>query len=141
VRGAVTIHGADYTTPDGTCVRDYVHVTDLAAAHVAALRALERAPPGFDAYNLGSGRGHCVAEVLAAVRRVTGRAVATTIGPRRPGDAAQLVADARRIGRELGWRPTFTSLGAIVDSAWRWTRRLDARRRAEPVAAGAAATP
>jgi UDP-arabinose 4-epimerase len=118
----VAIFGADYDTPDGTCVRDYVHVADLAAAHVLALRALEQgmARP---AYNLGIGRGFSVREVIAAAERVTGRKVPFSLSPRRGGDPATLVSDATRAAEELGWRPQVTDLDDIVRSAWVWHER------------------
>ena len=113
------IHGNDYDTPDGTCVRDYVHVQDLARAHVAAL-----APRGepFRAYNLGTGRGHSVREVVEAVARVTGRKVPSETGPRRPGDPPVLVAAASRAREELGFEPEWRELDAIVETAVRWAR-------------------
>jgi UDP-glucose-4-epimerase GalE len=113
------IHGHDYDTPDGTCVRDYIHVQDLARAHVAAL-----APRGvpFRAYNLGTGRGHSVREVVDAVARVTGRAVPAQTGPRRPGDPPVLVAAASRAREELGFEPEWRELDAIVETAVRWAR-------------------
>lgn len=117
-RASVTIFGDDYATPDGTCIRDYIHVEDLVEAHVTVL---ERLSPG-DArfYNLGIGRGYSVREVLEAARRVTGHAIPATVGPRRPGDPPALYADASRIASELGWRARHTDLDGIVESAWRW---------------------
>ena len=117
VRRAVTVHGGDYPTPDGTCIRDYVHVRDLAEAHVLALES-----DFHGALNLGSGRGHSVLEVVSAVRRVTGEEVPVTVGPRRPGDPPRLVADVARAESELGWRAR-TDLDAIVRSASEWHRR------------------
>lgn len=116
----VPIYGDDWPTPDGTCIRDYVHVEDLAEAHVLALDALEAGLEG--ALNLGSGRGHSVLEVLACVGRVTGRRVPATVEPRRQGDPARLVADASRAARELGWQARH-SLDDVVGSAWRWLER------------------
>ena len=111
--------GDDYPTADGTCERDYVHVSDLAAGHLRALEALEtEAASGV--YNLGTGRPHSVREVIRAVERVTGRRVPTVPAPRRPGDPAVLYASADRIGRELGWRPAYVSLDELVETAWRW---------------------
>jgi UDP-glucose-4-epimerase GalE len=115
----LTVFGEDYPTPDGTCVRDFVHVSDLADAHVAALQALEASGPS-NAYNLGSGRGTSIRELLVSVERVTGQPVPHQIGPRRPGDPARLVASSERIRRELGWSPRFDRVDAIVDTAWRW---------------------
>jgi len=123
--GAATVHGGDYPTRDGTCVRDYIHILDLADAHVRALDALATDPAGtVRAYNLGcGGEGYTVLEVVQAVRRVTGRPLAVDVGPRRPGDPATLVASSARIRRELGWTPRFENLDAIVGSAWAWMER------------------
>lgn len=112
------VFGDDYPTDDGTCVRDYVHVADLADAHVAALKRLE-AGGASARYNLGSGHGNTVRQVLDAVGRAAGRPVPYTMGPRRPGDPARLVASGGRAAEELGWTPKF-DLQAIVDTAWRW---------------------
>ena len=123
-RPHVTIFGDDWATPDGTCVRDYVHVIDLAEAHLAALTHLERS--GGDqgrAFNLGTGRGHSVREVIASVERVTGRAVPVVVGPRRAGDAPVLVAAADRARRVLGWEAKRASLDEIVSDAWKWRSR------------------
>jgi len=120
--GAVTLFGEDYPTPDGTCVRDYVHVSDLARAHVLALQALEAGGP--DAiYNLGGGAGASVREVIEVARRVTGREIPVPVAPRRPGDPPRLVASAERIRRALDWTPRRPALEDIVESAWRWMRR------------------
>jgi UDP-glucose 4-epimerase len=119
-RDKVVIYGDDYPTRDGTCVRDYIHVSDLATAHMLALRALDG---GSMVYNLGNGRGFTVREVIEAARSVTGRDIPTEVGPRRPGDPAELVAGSERIKRELGWKPEHADLGAIVASAWKWRRR------------------
>jgi UDP-glucose 4-epimerase len=116
----IRVFGDDYDTPDGTCVRDYVHVVDLAAAHVAAVRALERGHP-VGAYNLGSMRGFSVREVIDVCRRVTGRPISVDEAPRRPGDPPILVADATRAGEDLGWAAEIPSLDEIVRSAWSWT--------------------
>jgi UDP-glucose-4-epimerase GalE len=118
----LTIFGNDYPTPDGTCVRDFIHVTDLAAAHLAALQALDAGRPS-TAYNLGNGQGVSVRQLIDTVGAVTGRPVPHTVGPRRAGDPAQLVASSARIKQELGWAPEFESLDAIVDTAWQWMRR------------------
>jgi UDP-glucose-4-epimerase GalE len=115
----LTIFGDDYPTPDGTCIRDYVHVTDLAAAHVAALGALEGGAPS-GAFNLGNGNGVSVRELIDSVGRVTGKAVPHTIGPRRPGDPARLVASSARVRQVLGWAPRLADLDTIVGTAWRW---------------------
>lgn len=118
----VEIFGTDYDTPDGTAVRDYVHVDDLASAHLAALRYLE-AGGASGAFNLGTGRGCSVREVIAMVERVSGRRVPAAERERRAGDPAVLVADASRAGAELGWRPRESSLERIVETAWRWAAR------------------
>lgn len=116
--GQLTIFGDDYATKDGTCVRDYVHVLDLADAHVRALEAA--ATPGLRAYNVGSGVGHTVREVLAMVERVTGCPVPHAVGARRPGDAPGLYAAGDRIRAELGWRPEHSALEQIVADAVAW---------------------
>lgn len=118
-REKVVIYGDDYPTRDGTCVRDYVHVRDLARAHILALRALDRSSM---TYNLGNGRGFTVKEVVETAREVTGRAIEAEVGPRRPGDPPELVASSERIRRELGWEPEFPDLRSIVASAWEWHR-------------------
>jgi UDP-glucose 4-epimerase len=117
-RPHVTIFGDDYPTPDGTCIRDYIHVDDLGVAHVLALEKLE-AGKGL-CLNLGTGRGHSVREVVDACRRVTGHAIPAQIGPRRAGDPPQLVADSRLAERVLGWRPRYTDIESIVRTAWQW---------------------
>ena len=117
-RDEVQIFGEDYPTPDGTCIRDYVHVTDLAQAHILALGALE--DHAYLQYNLGSGNGFSVKEVIEMARAVTGHAIPATVGPRRLGDPDKLVASSDRIRRELGWRPQYSDLKVIVETAWRW---------------------
>jgi UDP-glucose-4-epimerase GalE len=119
LRPYVTIHGNDHPTPDGTCVRDYTHVTDLAAAHVRALARIAEGG-GRPAINLGTGNGVSVAEVVAAARAVTGRPIATVAGPRRAGDPPTLVADPRLARLELGWRAEIPSIEAIIATAWAW---------------------
>jgi UDP-glucose-4-epimerase GalE len=119
-REGLQIHGDDYDTPDGTCIRDYIHVQDLARAHVAAL-SLEGGEP-FQAFNLGTGRGRSVREVIAAVERVTGRPVPVTSAPRRPGDPPALVAQPDRVRAALGFAPRWLDLEAIVETAARWRR-------------------
>ncbi len=119
-RPNATIFGDDYDTPDGTCVRDYIHVEDLVDAHVVVAEALRPGDARF--YNLGIGRGMSVKQVVEAARRVTGHAIPVEVGPRRPGDPPILYANADRIRDELGWQAKITDLDAIVDSAWRWFR-------------------
>ncbi|HWB09687.1 MAG TPA: UDP-glucose 4-epimerase GalE [Pirellulales bacterium] len=117
-RTHIAVFGDDYPTPDGTCIRDYIHVDDLASAHA---QALARLVPGEGLkLNLGTGEGHSVREVIDSCRRVTGRAIATEVGPRRPGDPPALVADSRRARSILDWEPKFVELDAIVATAWRW---------------------
>jgi UDP-glucose 4-epimerase len=120
-RDRITVFGTDYPTPDGTCVRDYVHVCDLAAAHLLALdRLLEGGASGV--FNLGSSQGNSVREVIEVARAVTGHPIPVSEAARRPGDPAVLVASSERARRELGWQPRLESLAAIVESAWRWHR-------------------
>jgi UDP-glucose-4-epimerase GalE len=118
-RDTFAIFGDDYDTPDGTCLRDYVHVTDLAAAHLLALEALD-AGVASAAYNLGNGRPVSVREVVTAVERVTGRPVPVGAAPRRPGDPAVLYASSAGIKRTLGWTPAYEALEVIVETAYRW---------------------
>jgi UDP-glucose 4-epimerase len=122
-RAEVRIHGADYATPDGTGVRDYIHVSDLAAAHVAALDRLISRPDDSLTLNCGYGRGASVLEVLDAVDAVAGVSLRRAFGPRRPGDADMLVADPVRLRATLGWRPRFDDLAVIVAHALAWERR------------------
>lgn len=117
-REKLTIFGDDYNTPDGTCIRDYIHVMDLADAHILALEAL--ADGRSRKYNLGNGRGYSVREVLDMARQITGREIRADVGPRRPGDPGTLVADSTRIMQELGWSPEFNSLPLIIETAWNW---------------------
>jgi UDP-glucose 4-epimerase len=117
-RDVVPIFGTDYPTPDGTCIRDYIHVYDLAQAHILALEAIE---PGRGlTFNLGNGAGYSVREVIEAARRATGHRLPTKETPRRPGDPPALVASSEKIIRELGWKPQFTALSTIIETAWRW---------------------
>lgn len=118
------IFGRDYDTPDGTCIRDYIHVSDLAEAHRLALEA-----DGSVAYNLGNGRGFSVLEVIEAARRVTGCPIPAIDAPRRPGDPPVLVADSSKIRRELGWAPRVAGIEEIIESAWRWMNRYPAGYR------------
>jgi UDP-glucose 4-epimerase len=119
-RKAFNIYGDDYDTPDGTCVRDYVHVLDIAGAHICALRKLNE--PGMRAYNIGVGTSYSVREVCKAAVEVAGRPIPLRVSARREGDPAVLCASPRRIMQELGWRPEHSSLHEIIESAWRWKR-------------------
>lgn len=116
-REKVYIFGDDYPTPDGTCVRDYIHVLDLAQAHILALRALDQ---GSRTYNLGNGQGFSVKEVIETAREVTGHPIPAEVGPRRPGDPAVLIASSDKIRRELSWEPKYTDLRGIIETAWQW---------------------
>jgi UDP-glucose-4-epimerase GalE len=119
-REAITIFGDGYPTPDGTCIRDYIHVDDLADAH---MRALERLKPGEGMHlNLGTGRGHSVREIIESCRRVTGAKIPEIIGERRPGDPPSLIADSARAQSFLGWRPRYIDLDCLIETAWRWRR-------------------
>lgn len=126
-RNAITVYGTDYDTPDGTCIRDYIHVSDLCDAHLLAMDRLVGG--GASArYNLGNGNGFSVREVIDAARGVTGRDIPVVYGERRAGDAARLVADSRRIVAELGWRPRYAALEDMVAHAWRWEcRNMDSQ--------------
>jgi UDP-glucose 4-epimerase len=114
------VFGTDYPTPDGTCVRDYIHVSDLARAHLLALQALADSAPLV--YNLGNGQGFSVREVVDVARKVTGHPIPVIESPRRAGDSAVLIASSEKIRRELGWQPRFGDLQSIVESAWQWHR-------------------
>jgi UDP-glucose 4-epimerase len=119
-RESISIFGTDYPTPDGTCVRDYIHVSDLASAHLLVLDELKRRDKLI--YNLGNGRGFSVREVIETVRRVTGHPIPVKEAARRPGDPAILVASSEKIRKELNWTPRYSDLEAIVRSAWDWRR-------------------
>ena len=116
-REQFSIFGDDYPTPDGTCIRDYIHVIDLAQAHILALRALDG---GSRTYNLGNGRGFSIQELINVAREITGHPIPTTVVARRPGDPAILIASSEKIRRELGWQPQYPDLRAILESAWKW---------------------
>jgi UDP-glucose-4-epimerase GalE len=118
----VTIFGDDYPTPDGTCIRDYVHVRDLAEAHIVAVESLLNGGPS-DRFNVGTGVGHSIREVIAAVEAVTGQKVPYVMGPRREGDPPALVADSGKLQRSLGWKPRYTELLEIVATAWEFERQ------------------
>ncbi len=133
--GYVSIFGTDYPTKDGSCIRDYVHVIDIAQAHILALEKLESLAPdrhplgtgdwglGARAYNLGNGEGYSVLEVVEAARKVTQAEIPVKISPRRAGDPSVLVASSRRVKEELGWSPEFPQLKAIIEGAWKWMRK------------------
>jgi UDP-glucose-4-epimerase GalE len=129
----VTVFGDDYDTPDGTCIRDYIHVTDLARAHIAAVEWLFAGGES-KKYNAGTGHGFSVKEVLQAVEEVTGKKVPFQVGPRRDGDPPLLVADSSLLQRELGWKPEFSDLRRIVETAWAWASR-EKEAMPEPVLA------
>lgn len=120
-RDSISIFGTDYPTPDGTCIRDYIHVSDLAQAHVSALYALKERDCVI--YNLGNGRGFSVREVIEAARRVTGVGIHAVEAARRPGDPAVLIASSEKIRRELGWIPQHADLVSIIGSAWHWMQK------------------
>jgi UDP-glucose 4-epimerase len=117
----VTVFGNDYDTHDGTCIRDYVHVNDLAQAHILALEHLANGGPSRQ-FNVGNGSGHSVLEVIRAVEEVTGRKVPYVVGPRREGDPPALVASSEKLRNELGWKPQYSELHTIVEHAWRYAR-------------------
>ena len=121
-RDTFAIFGLDYPTPDGTCLRDYVHVTDLASAHILALESLRAGGPSAS-YNLGNGKALSVRDVLESIERVTGLKVPAGDGPRRPGDPAVLYASSDRIKRELGWKPHYEDIDVIVETAFRWREK------------------
>ena len=118
-RDKLTVFGSDYSTADGTAVRDYIHVDDLAEAHLLALEALLKGKH-YPTYNLGNGKGYSVLEVIRTAEKVTGKAVSYELGPRRAGDPAVLVASSQKAEQELGWRPEIASLDKIIESAWHW---------------------
>lgn len=123
LKPGLSIYGDDYATPDGTCVRDYVHVCDLASAHVLALDHLLDGPPRHAVWNLGTGTGSSVRQVIRTVEDVTKLGVPFTVAPRRPGDPPELVADGTRARKELGWEPQYPTLQSIVETAWEWHRK------------------
>ncbi len=125
-RPSIRIYGDDYPTADGTCIRDYIHVSDLADAHLLALEALEKQERLI--FNLGNGQGFSVREVIEAARRVTGHPIPAEVHPRRAGDPAVLVASSEKAIRELGWKPRYTDLDSILRTAWAWHRKRYAQR-------------
>lgn len=132
-RQHISIFGTDYPTPDGTCIRDYIHVQDLADAHVLALEALDRESKLI--FNLGNGRGFSVREVIEAAREVTGHPIPAVESPRRAGDPAVLVAGSEKIMRELGWKPKYADLKTIIRTAWEWHQKHPHGYREELAAA------
>ena len=118
-RDHITVFGDDYPTPDGTCLRDYIHVVDLADAHVLALEYLRKGGAS-DIFNLGNGQGFSVKEMIAAVEKATGRSIKVEIGARRAGDPAQLIASSEKARSVLGWKPQFTDVEQVIGTAWRW---------------------
>ena len=122
-RENIAVFGTDYDTPDGTCVRDYIHVTDLAGAHIAALEHLDRRG-GSDAFNLGNGKGFSVREVIETARKVTGKNIHAVEKERRAGDPAVLIADSNRAQSVLKWKPAHSDIDAIIETAWRWHLKL-----------------
>lgn len=125
-RASIRIYGDDYPTPDGTCIRDYIHVSDLADAHLLAFEALASRERVI--YNLGNGKGFSVREVIESARRVTGHPIPAEVHPRRPGDPAVLVASSEKAIGELGWKPRYTELDAIMRTAWMWHQKLYGRQ-------------
>jgi len=119
-RENIVVFGNEYPTPDGTCVRDYIHVLDLAQAHILAMEAIGGGSSRV--YNLGTGAGYSVLQVIEMVERITGHEIAWTFGPRRLVDPARLIADSSKIEQELRWKPKFSDLQTIVETAWRWYR-------------------
>jgi UDP-glucose 4-epimerase len=125
LRPSISIFGTDYDTPDGTCIRDYVHVQDLAVAHVAALSACR--PGEFAAYNLGQGNGSSIREVIDCAQRTTKRSINATVEERRAGDPPRLVADAALAKANLAWTPVHSSLENVVETAWKWMTESGSR--------------
>ncbi|HBT15414.1 MAG TPA: UDP-glucose 4-epimerase GalE, partial [Firmicutes bacterium] len=122
LRKSLELYGTDYTTPDGTCIRDYIHVSDLARAHLLAIEALKQGTES-KIFNLGNGQGYSNRQVIETAQRVTGAKIDIKESPRRPGDPAVLVASADRIKAELGWSPKYPQLEEIIASAWRWHKK------------------
>ena len=121
-RESISVFGRDYDTPDGTCIRDYIHVEDLCAAHTAALMYLADGGKS-QRFNLGNGQGFSVQEVIDAAQEVTGRMIKVTDAPRRSGDPARLVADAKEASEILGWQPQYSELKTIIEHAWAWEQK------------------
>ncbi len=133
-RAHFQVNGDDYPTPDGTCVRDYVHVLDIAEAHILALDQLDRVSG--QAFNVGNNRGYSVREVLESARQITGKPIPATVGLRRAGDPAILVASSEKIRRELGWKPRLSDLESIVEMAWAWKQKYPVGYQRTPAATG-----
>lgn len=131
-RETISVYGCDYPTPDGTCIRDYIHVDDLCSAHLQALQALF-SENGSRIYNLGTGKGYSVQEVIKAVQEVTGQALSVLTAPRRLGDPAILVADSKLAQQELGWQPQFTDLQQLIEHAWRFMIYYTGKSRMVPI--------
>ena len=123
IRDTFFINGEDYETEDGTCIRDYIHVADLASAHIQALQALQAGTNTTHAYNLGNGQGFSVKEMLEKARKVTGKEIPCKLGPRRAGDPPKLIGDASLARKELGWEPKYTDVEQIIETAWKWYTR------------------
>jgi UDP-glucose 4-epimerase len=122
-RAHISVFGRDYGTPDGTCIRDYVHINDLCSAHWLALQSLAKGSAS-DAFNLGNGNGFSVQEVIETASRVTGRAIPVQYAERRAGDPARLVADSTRAVQVLGWKPRYAALETLIEHAWRWEQQV-----------------
>jgi len=122
-RDHVSIFGCDYKTPDGTCVRDYIHVNDLAEAHILALKLLQKTGKS-DSFNLGNGRGFSVREIIETAEKITGRKIKTVPAPRRPGDPAVLIGGSAKAKRILGWKPRLNRIETIIETAWKWHKKL-----------------
>jgi UDP-glucose 4-epimerase len=122
-RESISIYGDDYPTPDGTCIRDYIHVNDLCDAHLLAMEYLLQGGCR-RSYNLGNGAGYSVQKIVDTARQVTGKTIAVERAARRPGDPATLVADSSRANKELGWNPRYTDLATIIDHAWAWECKM-----------------
>jgi len=123
-RGAFNIYGTDYSTPDGTCLRDYIHVLDIAEAHILGLQKM--GTPGFSAYNIGTGKSHSVKELITTAEKVTGKKIPVQIAARRDGDPAELCASPQKLMKEFGWKPAHSRLEDVLAGAWKWEQRLSA---------------
>jgi UDP-glucose-4-epimerase GalE len=131
LRKEITVFGTDYPTPDGTCIRDYIHVTDLAEAHFLALKRMMKSCKS-DFFNLGTGKGYSVQQVIRMTEKVTGLKVPVKIGPRRPGDPPSLVAQSKKAQKILGWKPKYSKLETILETAWRWHQKLNGGLKKKP---------